>query len=459
MEDTKDVLDFTEEVEERDLGVRLKNGLDLKDLKAGESFIFEPNIEKEFIEREQEERTETYYSKFSSNIDNLRQSANTDFDITEDWSVLKERMVPLTADSGVLKWTKRKGKNDRKLPEKACVTCYYEMSIEGQDEPFDSSIIRGRPERFKLDCRQMILGIEYLLKSMRVGEISIGILAPGYAFGMQGVPPRIPGNAEIMVEIQLISFTEEGEAQRILALHHDDRNNLPLEEVFSAAEKEHRSGNVYFKNGELKLALQSYGFAFKILELRSKEEKSGEKVRDLFIRLHLNKAVCFLNLEMGSKAADQCTKVLALDPDNAKAHYRRGKAFVMIKQYKLAKENLLRASKLQPKDKDIEKELGRLNKIIKEMKQQELDYSRRMFSDVEQLPEKQDQGILSSPVYIELKKFKDDPEAKEITLPSVFLLKEKQVLKRAANYLNLNLRIRDVAGLGEQKVVITKKSK
>ena len=28
-------------------------------------------------------------------------------------------------------------------------------------------------------------------------------------------------------------------------------------------------------------------------------------------------------------------------------------------------ENLLRASKLQPKDKDIEKELGRLNKIIK----------------------------------------------------------------------------------------------
>ena len=32
--------------DERDLGVRLKNGLDLKDLKAGESFIFEPNIEK-----------------------------------------------------------------------------------------------------------------------------------------------------------------------------------------------------------------------------------------------------------------------------------------------------------------------------------------------------------------------------------------------------------------------------
>ena len=31
-------------------------------------------------------------------------------------------------------------------------------------------------------------------------------------------------------------------------------------------------------------------------------------------------------------------------------------------------------------------------------------------------------------VYIELKKFKDDPEAKEITLPSVFLLKVKQQL-------------------------------
>ena len=35
------------------------------------------------------------------------------------------------------------------------------------------------------------------------------------------------------------------------------------------------------------------------------------------------------------------------------------------------------------------------------------------------------------------------------------ILQEKQVLKRAANYLNLNLRIRDVAGQGKENMYFT----
>lgn len=453
-----EILDFTAQ-EEEELGVRLSKGIELNSLKAGEAFILEPNIEKDFMDRGDAERKDTYYSRSSDNVDNLRTSIIRDFDITEEWSDLKEKMTALTADGGVLKWTKRNGKNDIKLPNKASITCYYEMLVEGQDEPFDSSIIRGRPERFKLDSDQILPGIEILLKTMTVGETAIAIISPNYAFGRQGVPPRIPPATEIMAEVQLINFTEEGEAERILALTPDARALVPLEEIKTAAEKEHRSGNVYFQSGEWRLALQSYSSAHKLLEQRSKEEKDRKEMRELFITLYLNKAACFLNLEMGPKAVDQCTKVLVFDELNVKAYYRRGKAYIMSKKYDLAKENLVRAARLAPKDRDIEKELVKLNKIIKNLKEQELSYSRKMFADVEQLPEKKDYNVLNSSVYKELVKFKEDPDAKEITLPTVFLNKEKAMLRRATAYLNLNLRISDIQGLGEQKIVITKKQK
>ena len=51
-------------------------------------------------------------------------------------------------------------------PDAGTVTIHFSCYLEDTDEPYDSSILRGRPERFKLDDGRLIPGMEIAVKSM-----------------------------------------------------------------------------------------------------------------------------------------------------------------------------------------------------------------------------------------------------------------------------------------------------
>jgi FKBP-type peptidyl-prolyl cis-trans isomerase len=70
---------------------------------------------------------------------------------------------------------------------------------------FDSSWDRGQPFSFQLGSGQVIPGWDQGVEGMKVGGRRELIIPPDLAYGKQGQPPTIPGNATLVFVIDLVS--------------------------------------------------------------------------------------------------------------------------------------------------------------------------------------------------------------------------------------------------------------
>ena len=61
---------------------------------------------------------------------------------------------------------------------RSTVYFHYDFYFEGQDDPYDSTRILGRPEEIKLGDGQALPGIEIAVRSMHVDEKAEFIIAP-----------------------------------------------------------------------------------------------------------------------------------------------------------------------------------------------------------------------------------------------------------------------------------------
>ena len=113
-----------------------------------------------------------------------------------------EAPKPITTKSGLIYTEVVRGTGVRPKPTSVVEVHYHGTFVSG--EVFDSSVERNKPARFPLN-RVIECWTEGLQK-MKVGGRSTLVCPPQIAYGARGAPPRIPPNATLTFEVELLEI-------------------------------------------------------------------------------------------------------------------------------------------------------------------------------------------------------------------------------------------------------------
>lgn len=126
-------------------------------------------------------------------------------DTDDDFS----RSGDLTGDGGVVKEILQHGIQGWQKPENGDdIQMHYKGTLM-DGTVFDSSYDRGTPFSFKLGDGKVIKGWDIVGKTMAKGERAKVTLKPEYAYGAAGSPPKIPPNASLVFEMELLGWTSK----------------------------------------------------------------------------------------------------------------------------------------------------------------------------------------------------------------------------------------------------------
>ncbi|PRP88968.1 peptidyl-prolyl cis-trans isomerase FKBP2-like [Planoprotostelium fungivorum] len=83
---------------------------------------------------------------------------------------------------------------------------HYTGTLKSDGSKFDSSLDRGDPFTFRLGQGMVIKGWDQGLANMCVGEKRRLTIPSSLGYGDRGSPPKIPGGATLVFEVELISI-------------------------------------------------------------------------------------------------------------------------------------------------------------------------------------------------------------------------------------------------------------
>jgi FKBP-type peptidyl-prolyl cis-trans isomerase len=118
-----------------------------------------------------------------------------------------------TLTSGLQYEVMTPAKEGARQPEKGnVVTVHYTGWLADKDgnpimdKKFDSSVDRGTPFQFVIGRGQVIKGWDEGVMLMKVGEKRRLILPPAIAYGAYGAGAKIPGNATLVFDVELLDL-------------------------------------------------------------------------------------------------------------------------------------------------------------------------------------------------------------------------------------------------------------
>jgi FK506-binding protein 6 len=217
---------------------------------------------------------------------------------------------------------------------------------------------------------------------MKKSEQSEFIFSPEYAFGSKGCPPRIPADAYVYFRIELINWIDSSDAEAYGKLPRTKQKEASFQHMLAAAQSQKRLATSFVEKQSFMQvirffsahfclcnylqcsfeAAKAYKQALNWIEEHGyadeQEEKQGLKI---CLALNLDLALVYLKLNRPKKTCIYCREALNIDPNNPKAHYRRGLAQEKLGNNMEARRCLLDAKRILPNDRSINKALIEVN--------------------------------------------------------------------------------------------------
>ncbi|KAL9953980.1 hypothetical protein ACROYT_G041465 [Oculina patagonica] len=152
-------------------------------------------------------------------------------------------------------------------------------------------------------------------------------------------------------------------------------------------------GNEYFKKKEYRNAMKCYHKALLHVKglvdrpnlpgLDSYEQDLSDvdkqEIYQVQFSCYNNLAACLMKDSRWDRTEHYCNEALKLQPQNAKALFRRGQSYFHMKDFEKAERDLKAAEELEPKDSSIKKMLALLEVELKKIREKEKKIYAGMF--------------------------------------------------------------------------------
>lgn len=114
------------------------------------------------------------------------------------WKSVKD----ITKDGGVIKTTVKEGVDYDYPSDLDEVTVNYEARVKGSEKPFSTA----EGVEFTVQDGHLCKAIAVAVKKMKKDEKAHLVVQPQYGFGEAGQPPDVPPNAELEIDLEVVSW-------------------------------------------------------------------------------------------------------------------------------------------------------------------------------------------------------------------------------------------------------------
>jgi peptidylprolyl isomerase len=202
-----------------------------------------------------------------------------------------------------------------------------------------------------------------------------------FRFGMDEIEP------EIESRLRNRSCVVLGHKGLIYVVQMEDETgsvHMSLDEIFNELVQLKQLGNDCVKSGQIDEAYKRYTEAIELMTSPDFNRRTERDIREVFVPLYLNQALCCLKTERISQAIECCYKVLEVDERNVKALYRRSLARIENRELGGAKRDLLLAHAIDSQNTEVKEKLEEvkyLEKVAMDQSQKEM-YARMVKSSL-----------------------------------------------------------------------------
>jgi len=297
---------------------------------------------------------------------------------------MTDKIIDISGDGKLTKTIVKEGTGP--LPQEGDeIVAHYTGTLKSDGSKFDSSRDRGDPFKFQLGKGRVIKGWDLGFATMKKGEKAVLTIDSEYGYGDAGSGQKIPGGATLVFDVELLDFGPK--KKEVWEMETSER--------IDEATKCKFSGNASFKSKDYDAAVKGWSEALRYIDRLGDDHDASEisdaeiaEVKKLRTSLWLNLAAAELKRNNFFAVKKHATNVLDVDPDNVKALFRRGSAFAKMDKYNEAKEDLLRANKLDPKNKSVVREYKALQKRVKDAKRKAKSVFGNAFKKISMYDEK-----------------------------------------------------------------------